>query len=128
MLLLLPLERAFGAVSILDGYVLRHFPGLPGMPVRRIIEPVQLVGAELVSPAEVCAEVVPGGWGKGANPPQQDARQADLVPVRQPITFALGLVQAGIEVFPGATVADRLEPGEVIDATGFHFNLVHSLA
>src|SRR6516225_1106344 len=57
MLFLLLLERAFGAISILDGYVLRHFPGLPGMPVRRIVEPVQLVGAELVSPADVFAEV-----------------------------------------------------------------------
>src|SRR5215813_1884212 len=126
MLLLLPLERAFGAVSILDGYVLRHFPGLPGMPVRRIIEPIQLVGAELVSPADVFTEVTARRRGIEAKP-QQDARQADLVPVRKPVAFALGLAQAGIKIFAGATISDRLKPGEVIDATRFHFNLVHRL-
>src|SRR6266566_9455717 len=125
MLLLLLLERAFGAISILDGYVLRHFPGLPGMPVRRIMEPIQLVGAEFVSPADVFAEVTARRRGIEAKPPQQDARQADLVPVRQPVAFALGLPQAGVEIFTGTTVSDRLEPSEVIDATGFHFNFVY---
>jgi hypothetical protein len=47
------------------------------------------------------------------------------VPVRQPVAFALGLPQAGIEIFPSAAVSDRLEPGEVIDAAGFHIHLIH---
>ena len=91
MVLLLFLKRALGSISILDGYILQHFSGLPGIPVRRVIEPVQLVGAELVSPADIFADVTARRRGIKAEPPQQDARQADLVPVRQPVTFALGL-------------------------------------
>ena len=63
MLLLLLLERAFGPISILDGCVLWDLPGLPGMPVRRVIEPVQLVGAELVRPADVSPKWLLAGEG-----------------------------------------------------------------
>ena len=74
ILLLLLFERAFGPISILDGCVLRNFPDLPRRPVRGVIEPFQLVGAELVSSADVFAEVTARRRGIEAEPPQQDAR------------------------------------------------------
>src|SRR5262249_7894386 len=52
------------------------------------------------------------------------ARQADLVPIREPVALALGPAQARIEIFACAAIADGLKPTEMIDAAGLHLHLV----
>ena len=126
-LVLLLLERAVGAESILHRHIVRHFARLPGSSVRRVVEPVQLVGAELVRPTNIFADVIARRRRIKPEPPQQDAPQPDLVPVREPAAFALRRAQPRIKIVAGAAVADGLEPAEVIDAARLHLHLVHGL-